>query len=306
LLGLLILLAALGLHGRVATGLWATTAWDGHSKGHEVEAIGTLAVVALVLLLALGLRGRTAAADQLLATRLRTALRYVLGAGLLALTVALVLLEFNVHAAGPRSASSPAGLAPTRARLPGRLPPPSPSSGSHVHWADIVYAALAAILIAGIAVMALRAVRNGRTPLGPEPELAAQDHDDSLYEALEGGQRALRQLDDARAAIVACYQAMEDSLARAGTSRSTAETPDELLARASRSVLVSTGAASRLTSLFYEARFSSHPLDESHRRAAEVALTELSSQLGRTRATEARATEARATGARATGAGVAP
>jgi len=286
-LALLVLLAVLGLHGRVATPLWTTTVWDGHSKSHEVEAIGTLAVVALVLLLALGLRGRTAAADQLLATRLRTALRYVLGAGLLALAVALVLLELNIHAPGPRSASSPPGLPPSRARLPARLPPPSSSSSSHVPWADIFYAALAAILIAGVAVMALRAVRNGRTPPGPEPELVAQDDDDSLHEALEGGQRALRQLDDARAAIVACYQAMEDSLARAGTSRSTAETPDELLARASRSVLASTGAASRLTSLFYEARFSSHPLDEPHRRAAEVALTELSSQLGGSRAADA-------------------
>ena len=38
-------------------------------------------------------------------------------------------------------------------------------------------------------------------------------------------------------------------------------------------------AATRLTALFYEARFSSHPLDDSQRDAAEQALDELAAAL---------------------------
>jgi hypothetical protein len=104
-----------------------------------------------------------------------------------------------------------------------------------------------------------------------------------LQEALVWGQRALLDLDDARAAIIACYVAMEESLARAGTARASAETPDELLARAAQAFLVSAGAASRLTSLFYEARFSSHPLGTAHRESAETALAGLVAELDQAR-----------------------
>ena len=70
----------------------------------------------------------------------------------------------------------------------------------------------------------------------------AEDYSSTLEEALLGGRRALLELDDARAAIIACYVAMEESLARAGTAR-LAETPDELLAKASSTLLISAGAA---------------------------------------------------------------
>ena len=43
---------------------------------------------------------------------------------------------------------------------------------------------------------------------------------------------ASRELDDARAAIIRRYLAMELTLAEAGAARAVAETPDELLARA--------------------------------------------------------------------------
>ena len=41
-------------------------------------------------------------------------------------------------------------------------------------------------------------------------------------------------------------------------------------------------AAARLTALFYEARFSSHPLDRGQRDAAERALDELAAALAET------------------------
>jgi hypothetical protein len=38
-------------------------------------------------------------------------------------------------------------------------------------------------------------------------------------------------------------------------------------------------APARLTALFYEARFSSHPMDQAQRQAAEQALNELAAAL---------------------------
>ena len=72
---------------------------------------------------------------------------------------------------------------------------------------------------------------------------------------------------------------MEQSLARAGAARGIAETPDELLARAARAGIVRGRAAGRLTSVFYEARFSTRPMTQAHREVAEQALTELSASL---------------------------
>ena len=109
----------------------------------------------------------------------------------------------------------------------------------------------------------------------------AHDSQD-LREAVESGRSALRTVDDARAAIIACYVAMENSLAERGTARATADTPDELLARARQSGIVRGTAATRLTALFYEARFSSHPLDHRQRDAAEQALDELAAALAET------------------------
>jgi hypothetical protein len=72
---------------------------------------------------------------------------------------------------------------------------------------------------------------------------------------------------------------MENSLAERGAARAVADTPDELLARATTSGLVRGTAAARLTALFYEARFSSHPLGRGQRDAAEQALDELAAAL---------------------------
>jgi hypothetical protein len=112
-------------------------------------------------------------------------------------------------------------------------------------------------------------------------DFIAEDSED-LREAVESGRSALRNIDDARAAIIACYLAMEASLAERGTARAIADTPDELLARARATGILRGTAASRLTALFYEARFSTHPLDHRQRDAAEQALDELAAALAET------------------------
>jgi hypothetical protein len=100
-----------------------------------------------------------------------------------------------------------------------------------------------------------------------------------LARAVDHGRLALRELDDARAAIIGCYLAMEQSLAEAGAARAVAETPDELLARAVAGGLVGGIPAARLTALFYEARFSSHPMPSARRDEAEQALAALAGTL---------------------------
>jgi hypothetical protein len=90
----------------------------------------------------------------------------------------------------------------------------------------------------------------------------------------------MTELDDARAAIIACYAAMEASLAERGTTRGLAGTPDELLSRAVSGGLIRGGGARTLTGLFYEARFSTHPLEAAKRDAAARALDELAAELG--------------------------
>ncbi len=126
---------------------------------------------------------------------------------------------------------------------------------------------------------------------------------EELAEAVAEGRAALAQVDDARAAIIACYVAMERSLAERGTARAAADTPDELLARAVASGVVRGGAAGLLTALFYEARFSTHPLDGGQRDAASAALDELAAELAARPAEAARPESARQESARPEGAG---
>jgi hypothetical protein len=273
LLALLTLLVAVGLHGQVSAPAWAR-----RSQPYDAEVVGALLAVGVVLLLALAARSRGAPPGQLLAARLRTALWYLLGIGIPALVVTLVLLVVNVRLLPARPGGTALRLPVAR---PGRLPAAgaAAAAGSHFPLSAILYGLAAAVLVVAIGAVTLMIVRHARREQVAEPQPAAHGGGEALQEALLWGQRALLELDDARAAIIACYVAMEQSLARAGTARARAETPDELLARAAGALTVSAGAASRLTELFYEARFSSHRLRPAHREAAERALAELVSDL---------------------------
>jgi len=138
---------------------------------------------------------------------------------------------------------------------------------------------LAAVLGALLAVLAMLRRRGRRITTrtgvfdGP-PEVPG------LAEAISAGGSALREPSlDVRAAIIACYGAMERVLAEHGAAREIADTPAELLDRAVGVGLIRSDAALRLTELFREARFSSHPMGESARTAATAALTELADDL---------------------------
>ena len=167
----------------------------------------------------------------------------------------------------------PAPIPPRRITVP-RAPQPA----YHFPLGPILYGLLVFVIVAAVAISLWWAARLRRPAL---PRLLPDAADaDELREAVESGRLAFAELDDARAAIIACYVAMESSLGDRGAARGVADTPDELLARVVSAGIVRGAAARRLTGLFYEARFSTHPLGRAERDAASAALDELAAELG--------------------------
>lgn len=192
------------------------------------------------------------------------------------LVVPVVLLILQAHG-HPRTSAAPAG---------GTESPPvtSPAPGSRARsagsglWpaaAVIVLAAAAAILLFSrrhppAACPPVRAPRPTGSPVARQP----------LAGALAAGAAALGRDEDPRAAIIGCYAAMERSMTAAGSAPVAADTPAEVLARAASGGLVRLAAASTLTGLFREARYSAHRLQEADRATALEALARLRDDVG--------------------------
>ena len=284
-LTLLIILGLTGLRGAVTK-----PRWDGplHRDG---VVIGLALEVVLGVLLAVTIRRRAASAKASpvitvpaneVAVKLRGVLLFVLGGGMIAVGVT-ILVGLHLHVFNLKP-SKPRNPPPHKLKLPSPRPlGPQGSSTFHLPLAFLLYGLLVVALVVAIVLSiwwARRFQSGGKTGKG---DFIAEDPED-LREAVESGRSALLNIDDARAAIIACYLAMEASLAERGTARAIADTPDELLARAQATGIVRGTAATRLTALFYEARFSSHPLDHGQRDAAAQALDELAAALAQAEA----------------------
>jgi hypothetical protein len=269
----LLALTAVALRGNLAA-----PALDGPFRRDGLPVGAVLEGVLACLLAALIVRHSRAPRDALIAARLRTILTYLVSAGLLVIPAAYVLSRAAHLQLRPRP------LPKLSSTHPAARPHIGGGSISGLIAAIILLVLLAAVvtyLVArfiakhGWSVGSWRDRGAASVAFEPSPDGEAE----GLRQAVESGQSALRQVDDARAAIIACYVAMEESLAEAGTARAAADTPDELLARAAGQGLIRTGAAAWLTVLFYEARFSSHPLPAQRRAAAQLALDELADSL---------------------------
>jgi hypothetical protein len=280
-LTLLVILGLAGLRGAVTA-----PRWNGPLR-HDGPVIGLALEVILGVLLVLAIRRRSRAMRAApldgvpandAAAKLRGALMVVLGAGMIAVAVA-IFLALHLHLGGRLQPAPTVSGKPIPKRTL-RPPGPQPGAGFHVPLAVILYVLLVIVLVAAVLLSVWWSRRFGPSFGGRTSGFLAEDPED-LREAVESGRLALRTVDDARAAIIACYVAMETSLAERGAARAAADTPDELLARATTSGLVRGTAAARLTALFYEARFSSHPLGRGQRDAAEHALDELAAALAR-------------------------
>lgn len=156
-------------------------------------------------------------------------------------------------------------------------------AGGPVTWILMVgYAVLGLVALAGLVLLLMEvwrrlAVRRGRRAPGLLPA-APPRPEDALAAAVATGRRALTG-EDARAAVIACYAAMEGSLSASGVSRRASENPTELLERAVADHLVDRLPAQELTALFREARYSTHPMEGSHVQRAQTALDALAAGL---------------------------
>ena len=280
---LLVILVAAGLRGEASL-----PRWNGPLKADGV-AIGLALEVILAALLIVTLRRDRAArraaerrpypgenVDVEPSAALRFILKWVLGASMVAVAVVLIT-DLHLHFLTK-------GKLPPTAPFKGKPKPPpqlrAHGGGGwalHIPWAPILYSLLVIALVAAVVISIWWSsrLRRAAAPLVIEDVGAAEE----LREAVESGRAALAEISDARAAIIACYVAMERSLAERGTSRTAADTPDELLARAVGAGTVRGPAAGRLTALFYEARFSTHPVAAGQRAAASAALDELAAEL---------------------------
>ncbi|WP_217247186.1 DUF4129 domain-containing protein [Streptomyces sp. AC602_WCS936] len=206
------------------------------------------------------------------------------GAGVIGV-LALVLHRFSTG--GDQPAPPPVVPTPLPTQpVPGD-PMPGQEGGDPGHDASLplylLLGLLAAVVVVLVVVAVVRRLRRLGLRVPQRPGLAAPvtEDDDArlLLSAVRSGRRALADTGDARAAVIACYAGMEDALVASGVPRHASDSPADLLARAVTAGLAPGPAAPRLTALFREARYSSHPMDASHREAAADALEEIDALL---------------------------
>jgi Domain of unknown function (DUF4129) len=135
------------------------------------------------------------------------------------------------------------------------------------------------ILVVGAIAQAKRGKPRFRVDAGDE--LPRRTGPQTLLRAAELGLAEIGDVSrEPRAAIIACYAAMERGLAHApGAVPLESDTPSEVLARAVDHHAVFTSGATELVQLFIEARFSPHVMTEVHRDSAVAALQDVLADL---------------------------
>ena len=138
---------------------------------------------------------------------------------------------------------------------------------------------LLAVVVAAAGVYLWRYLTRPAWPEDPSTYAAHEDEPERLAQVVDDARRVLLEGTDARSAVIACYVAMEKSLADSGTARRASDTPQDLLERAVVGGEDARAAAAELTALFREARYSTHPMDDGHRDRAGAALAEIAHDL---------------------------
>ncbi|MGW0353224.1 DUF4129 domain-containing protein [Nocardia nova] len=204
----------------------------------------------------------------------------LIGTAVAAVLTAVVWAVYLL-AGGREEAAAPRSNPPATAQQPETTAPPTtqPFSGSPelsghaLLFVGACAAVLVAVAILGLGVVAFGARdRRGAPALLPPP--VATDAPVSLAQVAEMGLAAMMASGkDARAAIIACYVAMESGLAQAReVAPLISDTPSEVLARAFDRGVLHDASARELVTLFEEARFSPHSILEWQRMRAEQLL----------------------------------
>jgi hypothetical protein len=158
----------------------------------------------------------------------------------------------------------------------GAVPPRLPATAHGSPWPLIAGMLIALALLVALTAWSRHARRRPARP----PRDQGQGSRLVLGESLAAGRAALAGPRDPRAAIIACYAAMERGFAAAGSVPAAADTPAEVLARATGAGLVRSGSAVRMAGLFRRARYSSEPMTSADSAAAAAALDQMQADLG--------------------------
>jgi hypothetical protein len=154
----------------------------------------------------------------------------------------------------------------------GRLHAPPPTSGS-------IWPLIAGMVMAIAVVLALTLLTRRRRRAEVTPRDRAGRSRAALLDSLAAGSDALAAGGEPREAIIACYVAMECGFAAAGSAPAAADTPAEVLTRATRAGIVRSGSAEALAGLFRRARYSSQPMTSADSAAAATALARMRADL---------------------------
>ncbi|MFY4721141.1 DUF4129 domain-containing protein [Streptomyces sp. LaBMicrA B280] len=200
----------------------------------------------------------------------------------------LVLALHRFGSSGGPEAEHRRGDGPTASPSPRPAPMPDLPTGEHAEHGSRLELTpillglgivLVVVLVVIVVVVGLYLWRVRARPPVPEAPAALGDERERLTRAVDSGRRALLDGTDARAAVIACYASMEESLAASGVARRASDSPQDLLERAAAGGLPARAAVVELTALFREARYSTHPMDDGHRDRAAAALAEIADGL---------------------------
>jgi hypothetical protein len=143
-------------------------------------------------------------------------------------------------------------------------------------WTVVWIALVLGLAVTGVVYYRWR-TRHLRTPVPLERDTSVADE---LAASINDAIDDLEAEPDARRAVIAAYARMEGVLSRNGLRRRPSETPVEYLRRILLGLTSRGNAVRRLTSLFEQAKFSRHDIDQTMKRDAIGALREIRDDLG--------------------------
>ena len=193
----------------------------------------------------------------------------LIGVLTIVILVSLILHDRLHHRTGTPTASTPSSGSAQPVTKPAPAPRGRTPRSTGATWWEVAGLAAAA----GLAVAAARFTRR------PEVATIGDVHPGRLAGVLDDSLEDLRRDPDARRAVVATYARMEGGLAVSGLPRHPSDTPFEYLGRLLSAHQVSGPAASRLTDLFEQAKFSNHLIDNDIRQEAIAALEAVRDEL---------------------------